>query len=186
MAFSKMNQSVMMMSLAVCQVVCLEGLPAEPLLGAGPQLPRLCLRTQNGPASACAEEAFGGSGSTLLRNRLRGGGLGDVLRRRISTKQTADGTSTLFAFYLVLLPPRCCVHFNPTSSPRLLGGATTPDAAASATAAAVEAAAAAAHAGYMGSLSVLFYLLTSLTLTLMNKLIFSQFQFPLFVTEFQV
>lgn len=38
----------------------------------------------------------------------------------------------------------------------------------------------------MGSLSVLFYLLTSLTLTLMNKLIFSQFQFPLFVTEFQL
>ena len=41
-------------------------------------------------------------------------------------------------------------------------------------------------AGYMGSLSVLFYLLTSLSLTLMNKLIFSQFQYPLFVTEFQV
>ena len=45
---------------------------------------------------------------------------------------------------------------------------------------------AAETSGYMGSLSVLFYLLTSLTLTLMNKLIFSQFQFPLFVTEFQV
>ena len=46
--------------------------------------------------------------------------------------------------------------------------------------------AAASNTGYMGSLSVVFYLLTSLTLTLMNKLIFSQFQFPLFVTEFQV
>jgi len=40
--------------------------------------------------------------------------------------------------------------------------------------------------GYMESLSVVFYLLTSLTLTLMNKLLFTQFQFPLFVTEFQV
>lgn len=40
--------------------------------------------------------------------------------------------------------------------------------------------------GYMGSLSVVFYLLTSLSLTLMNKLIFSQFQYPLVVTHFQV
>ena len=52
--------------------------------------------------------------------------------------------------------------------------------------AAAAAAAKAENAGFMGSLSVVFYLLTSLTLTLMNKLIFSQFQFPLFVTEFQV
>jgi len=100
--------TVMMMSLAICQIVCLEGLPAESLLAAGPQLPRLCLRPQNGPASACAEEAFGGSGCTLLRNRLRGGGLGDGLRRQTSTKQTADGTSTLCAFYVVfLLHCRC-------------------------------------------------------------------------------
>ena len=49
-----------------------------------------------------------------------------------------------------------------------------------------ESASGALGAGYMGSLSVVFYLLTSLTLTLMNKLIFSQFQYPLFVTEFQV
>lgn len=52
--------------------------------------------------------------------------------------------------------------------------------------AAAAAAAKAENAGFMGSLSVVFYLLTSLTLTLMNKLIFSQFQFPLFVTEFQL
>ena len=58
--------------------------------------------------------------------------------------------------------------------------------AAAAEAAAAAQAESAAHSGYIGSLAVAFYLFTSLTLTLMNKLIFSQFQFPLVVTEFQV
>ena len=44
----------------------------------------------------------------------------------------------------------------------------------------------AAGDGHLGAASVALYLLTSLTLTLMNKFIFSEFQYPLFVTEFQL